>query len=130
VIRRDIRDKFDSANSAVQQKQKSLKDVIGYAVDCVVDWAMLWTECASHFEDKSTFVPYITSAITAFCDDLMTKLEDEDSPWTEQLLEKIEQAQAVKMIVQVWLQSVHRLQRRQLTEPDRKEPGGLCTILR
>lgn len=61
----------------------------------------MWTECESHFEDKSTFVPYVESQVLALCDALETKLEDESSPWTEQLLEKIAKYQTLELEVHV-----------------------------
>lgn len=70
-------------------------------MNCKVDWAILWTECEAHFEDKSTFVPYVESQVLALCGALETKIEDESSPWTEQLLEKIGRYQTLELEVQV-----------------------------
>lgn len=61
----------------------------------------MWTECEPHFEDKSTFVPYVESQVLALCDALEQKLEDESSPWTEQLLEKTKVVEELQVQVQV-----------------------------
>ena len=92
---------FESEAGPFQRQLKNLKNVVGYPASCDVDWAILWRECEPHFEDKSSFIPYVVGQASAVCDAIAAKLEDESSPWTQQLLEKIEPRQAMKLDVQV-----------------------------
>ena len=101
VIRRDIRDQFESDKSPLQEALKLVRQTIGYTVVVDPDWKIVWSDCEKHFDDKSTFVPYVISQITTLCDVLQTKLEDEEPDWTETFLERIEQAGALKVIVQL-----------------------------
>ncbi|RMZ86777.1 hypothetical protein DV736_g5995, partial [Chaetothyriales sp. CBS 134916] len=103
VIRRDVRDKFDSTEGPLQERLKYLKDTIGYPVRFIIDWALLWNECEPNFADKSTFVPNVLSQLTSFCDALASQVNDESSSWTEQLLEKIESVREIRVNVQVAL---------------------------
>jgi hypothetical protein len=91
AIRRSARDSIDAPSSPFQQSLLALKEILGVPVTCELDLAILWNECEAHFDDKSTFVPYVLSHVMAFLDELKRRLEDEDgdSKWGEALLERV-----------------------------------------
>ena len=66
---------------------------------------MLWTELASNFPDKATFVPSVAGVVEAWCGVLESRLEDDKfASWTEGLMEKLEPVRAIKLYVEVgWL---------------------------
>lgn len=88
--------------SATQKAFESLKTIIGYNVTCNPEWAQLWNELGSSYPDKGTFVPNMTGLVTAWCDVLGRRLEDDKfAAWTEELLEKLELVRMVKLILDV-----------------------------
>lgn len=100
-MRRDIRDKFDAVDTPIQQLISALKSTLGLPVRLDIDWLMLWTEHESRFADKAAFVPYILPYVFALLGALNAKLEDEDSPWTDEFLERLKKPQNLRLGLQV-----------------------------
>lgn len=100
-MKRDVRDKFDSADSQIQQQLSSLRDTLGLSVGLDVYWSILWAEYEQSFVDKSTFVPYVVSHVVVLLDALNTKLDEDASSWADELLEHISQRQKLRLSLQV-----------------------------
>ncbi|KIX95291.1 uncharacterized protein Z520_08808 [Fonsecaea multimorphosa CBS 102226] len=101
-IRKDIRDLFDEADSAVQNSFVRLAKITGYQVSCTPEWHMLWAELRPTWREMTTFVPTIAKLIEVWCHTLGKRLEDARfEAWTEELLEKLKNVYVVKVSIQV-----------------------------
>lgn len=103
VVKRDVRDKFDAADTQVQQHVLALKDTLGLPVHLEVNWSFLWSEFEQRSVDKAAFVPYIVPYVDTLLDALMEKLEEDTSPWTEKFLELLTECQGLRIDLQVQL---------------------------
>lgn len=98
----DIRDNWTKEESTLQKAQKVLADLIGYQIHSEPEWHMLWAELQPNFPDMSTFIPSISSIVTAWCNALTTILDDDkNSEWTEQLLEELSNTNTLKIRLEV-----------------------------
>lgn len=103
-IRSDVRDEFEAPTCAVQKAFKTLEGIVGLKVSCNLEWDMLWTELEPKFPDKGTFVPNVAGVISAWCEALGARLEDDKfAEWTEDLVGKLESGRSIKLNVQVCL---------------------------
>jgi hypothetical protein len=86
----------------VQKAFKTLQGIIGYEISCFLEWPMLWAELGSNYPDKATFVPNVVGIITAWCDVLSARLEDNRfSTWADELVEKLETVRRIGIHIQV-----------------------------
>ena len=86
----------------MQKAFKTLQGIIGYEISCFLEWPMLWAELGSNYPDKATFVPNVVGIITAWCDVLSARLEDNRfSTWADELVEKLETVRRVGIHIQV-----------------------------
>lgn len=102
VVRRDIRDKFDAPDTPIQQLLLTLKSALGIPVRLDINWLLLWSDHESRFADKAAFVPYIIPYVFALLGALNVKLEEDESSWTEELLEVLKHSQNLRLGLQVW----------------------------
>ena len=93
---------FDKEDGGVQKSFGKLAEVIGYPVTCEPEWHMIFTELESANPDKTTFVPAISILVEAWSATLLRRLEDDSfAAWTEELLQKLKPAGAVKLLIEV-----------------------------
>lgn len=66
---------------------------LGYTIKPEAEWPALWSSLNGNFSDKATFVPSITRLTVTWYQQLATRVErDDQSQWTEKLLENLSQA--------------------------------------
>lgn len=102
MIKRDVRDKFDAADTQIQRQLRTLKDSLGLPVHLDVDWSLLWAENEQTI-DKTAFVPYIIPYVDTLLDALIEKLKEETSSWTEKFLELLTECHGLRLDLQVRL---------------------------
>lgn len=101
-IKINIRDLWTKDDSKLQKSISELKTLIGYDVHCEPEFALLWTALGKHFPDPGTFIPAISSVVISWCKAMVDLAEDErNAAWTDELLEKLTQTHALKLIIEV-----------------------------
>ena len=107
-IKVHIRDLWNNHDSAVQQAFTTLKSILGYPIDIQPEWPLLWADLQGQFPDSATFVPTIAQIVVSWCTILENILEKEEDPsWTETLLEKVGQAEILKLTLEVMSGSLY-----------------------
>lgn len=101
AIRRDIRDKFEAAESPVQQQLLTVKSTLGLPVTLEIHWSLLWPDLEANSTEKADFVPYIIAYASSLLDLLNAKLEDESTPWADEFLELLTKPQCLRISIQV-----------------------------
>ncbi|KAF2179114.1 hypothetical protein K469DRAFT_695019 [Zopfia rhizophila CBS 207.26] len=98
----DIRDHWTKEDAPFQKASKSLSDLLGYRALCEPEWHMLWTELRPYFSDMSTFVPSVSSTMTAWCKTFTALLDEEkNAEWTEQVLEELPKMNILRIRLEV-----------------------------
>ncbi|KAG8807219.1 hypothetical protein FRC17_004591 [Serendipita sp. 399] len=88
-VRVGLRDSFDAPDAPIKQALNSLNGTLGYSISLEIAWVDLWQDLSAKYDDKTTFVPSVTAAITLFLQRLENLLESSES-FQEAFLEKME----------------------------------------
>lgn len=102
-IRRDLRDRWETADSPAQKSIAQLKDVLGLQVRVDFEVQMLWAELQKFFPDTETFIPTVAGVIQDWMECVRQRLEDDaNADWTETFLEYVGSGRGgLKLTVQV-----------------------------
>ncbi|KAK6952641.1 hypothetical protein Daesc_004931 [Daldinia eschscholtzii] len=87
-VRVGIRDHWENTDAPLQVARSALKEILGIDVVIEIDWDTILLHLNNDCPDKSTFAPFVATAVRAFLDGLREILDADLNPeWTNTLLE-------------------------------------------
>lgn len=93
--------------------QKSIDDLsktLGHKIEPYVQWLQFYDAVKGVYPDKAQFIPSIARVVNAFYGRLLARVEDDNnSEWTEQLLETLTKKPNANWLLQLEVRNQYRV---------------------